>query len=181
MRTPLVAVLVLAAVALTTTARAHSFPAKAPLLKTNLVQAYPECTSPNVVTSGGRPACLSTVEVDPSCLFGAKGFGLLTATIAKTSIKVKAALRGLDPGCEGKTLMPAFMVRTTTDDCSSDHCTVADYEIAGGSCTVNKGKCAVTTTIPSGYMAGAGSEMTVLACGMKDGDRTAFTCGIMVK
>jgi hypothetical protein len=181
MRTRLVAVLALVPVALTATAFAHSFPAKAPLLKTNLVQAYPQCTSPNVATSGGRPACLSTEEVDPSCLFGSKGFGLLTATIAKTSIKVKASLRGLDPGCEGKTLMPAFMVRTTTDDCSSDHCTVADYEIAGGSCTVNKGKCAVTTTIPSGYTAGAGSEMTVLTCGMKDGDRTAFTCGIMVK
>ena len=163
------------------TSQAHSFPAKAPLLKANLVQGYPMCTSPNTATSGGRPACLSTAELDPSCLFGSKGFGLLTATIAKSSINVKVTLRGLDPGCEGKVLAPAFTVRTTTDDCPNEHCTVEDYEVTGGSCTVKQGKCALTTSIATGFPAGAGSEMTIVTCGVKEAGNTAFTCGIMVK
>jgi len=164
-----------------TTAHAHSFPDKAPLLKVNLVQGYPACTAPNTATSGGRPACLATDEIDTSCLFGSKGFGLLTATINKSSIRVKVALRGLDPGCEGRILAPAFTVRTTTDDCPDEHCTVVDYELTGSSCIVKRGKCALSTSIATGYPAGAGSEMTVVACGVKDADKTAFTCGIMVK
>jgi len=160
---------------------AHSFPANAKSLKSSLVQAYPPCTVPDTATSGGRPACLATVEVDPDCVFGSKGAGTLNATISKTSVKLKATLKGLDFSCEGKTLSPSLTVRTTTDDCPDDHCTVSDYELTGGSCTVKKGKCSVTTSIPTGYPAGAGSEMTVLTCGVNDGNRTAFTCGVMVK
>ena len=163
------------------TAHAHSFPANAPLLKANLVQGYPPCTVPNTQTSGGKDACLSTDELDPTCLFGSKGFGLLTATIKKSNINVKVKLRGLDPGCEGKTLAPAFTVRTTTDDCPNEHCTVVDYEVTGGSCTVRNGKCSVASSIATGYPAGAGSEMTIVTCGVKDGTQAAFTCGIMVK
>jgi hypothetical protein len=162
---------------------AHSFPVKAPSLKADLVQAYPPCTEPNVTTLGGRPACLSTVEEDPDCLFGSRGFGTLNATVSgnSTSIKVAAKLKGLDPLCENRTLSAAFTVRTTTDDCMNDHCTVADYQITGGSCTVKKGKCAFSTSIPSGYTPGAGSEMTIVTCGVNEGARTAFRCGIMVK
>jgi hypothetical protein len=181
MRTCLIALSISALVAAAATSHAHSFPGKAPLLKANLVQGYPACVSPDTATSGGRPACLSTAELDPSCLFGSKGFGLLTATINKSSIRVKMTLRGLDPGCEQKTLTPAFTVRTTTDDCPNEHCTVVDYEVSGGSCTVKNGRCAVGTSISTGYPAGAGSEMTIVACGVKDGAATAFTCGIMVK
>jgi hypothetical protein len=160
---------------------AHSFPATAPLLKVNLVQGYPACSAPNTMTSTGRPACLSTDELDPGCLFGSKGFGVLTARIEKSNIDVSLRLRGLDPLCEGRHLGAAFTVRTTTDDCPNEHCTVVDYEVTGGSCTVKKGKCALKTAIPTGYPAGAGSEMTLVTCGVKDGDKTAFTCGIMVK
>jgi hypothetical protein len=78
-------------------------------------------------------------------------------------------------------LTPAFTVRTTTDDCPNEHCTVVDYEVTGGSCTVRQGKCAVSSSIATGYPAGAGSEMTVVTCGVKEGESTAFTCGIMVK
>ena len=165
------------------TCDAHSFPMKAPSLKADLVQAYPPCTDPNVTTLGGRPACLATAEEDPDCLFGSKGFGTLNATISSnsTSVKVAVKLKGLDPLCENRTLAAAFTVRTTTDDCMDDHCTVADYQITGGSCTVKKGKCAFSATIPSGYTPGAGSEMTIVTCGVNEGARTAFTCGIMVK
>jgi hypothetical protein len=164
------------------TCHAHSFPGKANVLKANLVQGYPPCTAPNTMTSAGRPACLASNELDSACLFGASSsVGVLTATIHKTSIKVSVKLRGLDPGCEGKTLTPALTVRTTTDDCPDEHCTVVDYDLTGGSCAVKNGKCSLSASIPGGYPAGAGSEMTVVACGIKDGDKTAFTCGIMVK
>ena len=172
---------ILVAILAATPCGAHSFPATAPLLKANLVQGYPPCSAPNTMTSAGRPACLSTAELDPGCLFGSKGFGLLTAKIQKSSIDVSLTLRGLDPSCEGRILGPAFTVRTTTDDCPNEHCTVVDYEVTGGSCLVKKGKCALRTAIPTGYPAGAGSEMTLVSCGVKDGDKTAFTCGIMVK
>jgi hypothetical protein len=160
---------------------AHSFPATAPLLKVNLVQGYPPCSAPNTMTSAGRPACGSTGELDTGCLFGSKGFGLLTAKIEKSNINVTLTLRGLDPLCEGRILAPAFTVRTTTDDCPNEHCTVVDYEVSGQACIVKKGKCGLKTAIPTGYPAGAGSEMTLVTCGVKDGDKTAFTCGIMVK
>jgi hypothetical protein len=178
---PIIIVAAAISFAASVTCHAHSFPGMAPLLKVNLVQGYPACTAPNTATSGGRPACLSTEELDTSCLFGSKGFGLLTAQISKTSIRVKMGLRGLDIGCEEKTLTPAFTVRTTTDDCPNEHCTVVDYELTGGTCTVRKGKCALSTSIPTDYPAGAGSEMTVVTCGVKEGEKIAFTCGIMVK
>jgi len=175
------AALILLSLLAATPSGAHSFPATAPLLKTNLVQGYPPCTAANTMTSSGRPACLSTDELDTNCLFGSKGFGLLMARIDRSNINVNLTLRGLEPSCEGRILAPAFTVRTTTDDCPKEHCTVVDYELTASSCLVKKGKCAVKTAIPTGYPAGAGSEMTLVSCGVKDGDRTAFTCGIMVK
>jgi hypothetical protein len=163
------------------TSHAHTFPSKAPTLKASLVQGYPACTSPDTTTSAGRPAC-SAPEVDSDCLFGFKSSGQITATISKTSVKMKLSLRGLDPGCEGRVLVPGVTVRSTTDDClSGEHCTVADYEVSGAGCTVRNGKCASATSVPTGYQPGAGSEMTIIACGVKDGEQTAFPCGIMVK
>jgi hypothetical protein len=170
----------LAGVAIATTCFAHSFPAKAPSMTASLVQGYPECTAPNTMTSGGRPACLATEELDPACLFSAKGTGTLKATIAKASVKLSVKLKGLDPLCSG-SLTPTLTVRTTTDDCPDEHCTVADYDLSGGSCVVKNGKCSVTTSIPTGYPAGAGSEMTVVKCGVQASGKTAFTCGVMVK
>jgi hypothetical protein len=163
------------------TSHAHSFPGRAPTLKADLVQGYPPCTAPDTTTHSGRAACLAPPELDPACLFGSKGFGTLTATISKLNVNLKADLKGLDPLCEGRTLTAALTVRTTTDDCPDEHCTVTDYQLTTGSCTVKKGKCHVSASIPSGYLAGEGSEMTIVTCGMKDGDATAFTCGIMVK
>jgi len=162
-------------------AGAHSFPAKAKTIVSSLVQAYPPCTTADTQTNGGTPACLDTTEVDPACLFGGKGAGTLQATISKTNVVVKGALTGLDPLCNGKTLTAAFTVRTTTDDCPMEHCTLVDQELTAGSCTVAGGKCKLRGTIASGFPAGAGSEMTILTCGVKDGSARAFTCGIMVK
>ena len=163
------------------TAWGHAFPAKAKSIKSALVQNYPACTSPDTQTTANQQACLGAEEVDPSCLFGSKGNGTLSATISKQSIKLSGALHGLDPLCEGKTLAPTLTVRTTTDSCATDHCTVVDQEITGGTCTVKKGSCTFNTTIASGFDAGAGSEMTILACGVKNGSLQTFACGIMVK
>jgi hypothetical protein len=163
---------------------AHFFPAKAVSLKASLVQGYPPCTAPNVMTSGGRPACLATSETDPDCVFGTKGVGSLAATISKTNVKLSMKLKGIQqgqPSCEGVTLAPTLTVRTTTDDCAEDHCTVMDYELSGPSCVVKNGKCTASGTIPTGYPAGAGSEMTVVTCGVQTDGKTVFDCGIMVK
>ena len=179
--TALIGVSAFLCLAAAATCDAHSFPATAKSMTASLVQAYPQCIAPDTMTNAGRPACLATAEVDPGCVFGSRGIGTLKATIAKTSVKLTATLKGLDVQCENKTLMPALTVRTTTDDCPQEHCTVADYDLTGGLCIVRHGKCSVSTSIPTLYPAGAGSEMTVLTCGVKEGDRTAFTCGIMVK
>jgi len=159
----------------------HAFPATAKSIKSALVQNYPACISPDTQTTANQQACLGASEVDPSCLFGSKGNGSLSATISKQSIKLHGALHGLDPLCEGKTLTGALTVRTTTDSCATDHCTVVDQEITGGTCTVKKGSCVFNATVATGFDAGAGSEMTILTCGVKNGSLQTFACGIMVK
>jgi len=162
-------------------ARAHFFPKSAASVKASLVQSYVPCTSPDTTDGKGLGACTGQLESDPSCVFGSKGTGTLQANIKKTDIKVKAVLKGLDPACEGQTLAPTFLVRTTSDSCPTDHCTAVDTEVAGGTCTVTAGKCSVSTIVPSGYPEGAGSEMSILACTVKHGSAVAFDCGIMVK
>lgn len=163
-------------------AGAHSFPKKAPVLKAFLVQNYPPCTAPDATTSNGQAACVGAAEVDPSCVFSSNGLGTFSAVVkAKTKIAVAAVVSGLDPQCEGKTLTAALGVRTTSDSCPDDHCTSVDKEIVAGTCTVTKGKCSVKATVDPQFEAGAGAEMTVLTCGMKNGDLPTFTCGIMIK
>ncbi len=175
--------LVIAALAIATApAWAHFFPKKAPSLKAYLVQNYPPCRAPGAVSATGEQACEGPAEVDPSCVFSAKGLGTLSATVkSRTKIAVKARLSGLDMGCEGKTLTAALGVRTTSDTCPNDHCTALDKEISAGTCTVSHGRCSIDTVFDSGFPAGAGSEMTILTCGVKNGSLETFSCGIMVK
>lgn len=160
---------------------AHSFPKRAPSLRSFLVQNYPACSSPDGATVGGESACVGAAEVDPSCVFGSKGVGTFAVAFkAKTKLAVAAALAGLGPQCEGKTLTAALGVRVTSDSCPNDHCTSVDREIAAGTCTVSKGRCKVKNTIDPGYEAGSGAEMTILTCGVKNGSLATFTCGVMV-
>jgi hypothetical protein len=172
----------LALVLTTAPAGAHFFPTKAKLVKASLVQSYPPCTEPNTATSSGRQACLATSEVDPSCVFSDSGSGNLSATIKGASILLKASLKNLDSSCNGKRLHATLVVRTTTDDCPTDHCTAVDETIASTSgCTVSNGKCTIKETIATHFPTGAGSEMQVLSCGVQNGDLLTFSCGIMVK
>ena len=91
---------------------------------------------------------------------------------------MKATLKGL--ACEGEVLTVALGVRTTTDDCPADHCTVADEEIVGGTCTVTQGKCTIKAALPSGYPEAAGTELTIRTCAVRRGATDTFVCGIMV-
>jgi len=178
-RTPmLIAVTLMVAAA---PASAHFFPKSAGSAKASLVQSYVPCTSPDTTDGKGLGACTGQLETDPTCVFGSKGTGTLQASIKGTDIKVKAVLKGLDAACEGQVLTPSFIVRTTSDTCPTDHCTAVDTEVTGGTCTVTGGKCSAASIIPSGYPAGAGSEMSILACSVKHGSAVAFNCGIMVK
>jgi len=164
------------------TARAHVFPNTAKSLKSSLVQNYAKCSAPDTTTSDGTPACGGEPDpIDTVCTFGnTRSNGSLEASIQRTGIKLKATLRSLAPSCEGETLSVVLGVRTTTDDCAGGHCVVTDRELSGGTCTVSGGRCIVSTIVPSPYPAGAGSEMTVLTCGVRHGALDAFACGIMV-
>ena len=163
-------------------AGAHSSPKQAPTLKAFLVQNYPPCIAPDSTTSNGQAACVGAAEVDPSCVFSSSGFGTFSAVVkAKTRLAVTAVVSGLDLPCEGKTLTAALGVRTTSDSRPDDHCTSVDKEIVAGTCTVTKGKCSVKATVDPQFAAGSGAEMTVLTCGMKNGELATFTCGIMIK
>ena len=175
--------LAVAAVALARgTAAAHVFPTKAKLLKSSLVQSYASCTAPTTQTRGGLPACGGEPDpIDTVCGFGnAKTDGSLMVQAGKTGLKLHAALKGLSPTCDGQSLTIALRVRTTTDDCPDGHCIVTDQPITAGSCTVAKGKCAISATFPSPFEAGAGSEMTILDCGVRRGDVDTFRCGVMI-
>jgi hypothetical protein len=164
-----------------TAASAHVFPKKAKLIKSALIQTYPECTTPDTTTSSGRQACEGPAEVDPVCIFGDNGSGLLLGVIKDTGIKVKALVKGLDAACDGTVLTAAFRIRTTTDDCPTDHCTAVDEELVTTvTCTVAGGECLIKDTIPTNFPAGAGSAMQVLSCGVKNGSLLTLSCGIMV-
>ncbi len=164
-----------------TTTPAHVFPKKAKQIKSDLVQKYDACTAPDTATvSGGVPACGETDPANPECTFSSDGTGSFQAKVKDQSYDVKAKVQKLDANCEGKTLTAAFDIRTTTDDCPAEHCTVIDQELIVGSCVVTNGKCQIKTSLPSGYPSGAGSESTILGCGINDGALRTFSCGIMV-
>jgi hypothetical protein len=46
---------------------------------------------------------------------------------------------------------------------------------------VTNGRCTIKDTLATGFPSGAGSEMTILTCGVKNGTLQTFSCGIMVK
>ena len=184
MRSPITIVtLFVAGASVASLATAHEFPTKAKQIKASLVQNYAACTTPDTATiNGGLPACGGDPDpIDTVCTFGTgSSDGSLAAKIKDQGIQVKAKLKGLAPACDGQTLTVALGVRTTTDDCLSGHCVVTDETLTGGTCTVAGGRCTISAIIPTSYPAGAGSEMTVLTCGVNHGPLASFACGIMV-
>ena len=160
-----------------TVAAAHTNPAKAKILTSSLVQSFVECTTPDTTTPSGRPACNSAIEVDNVCLFGHDGVGLLRAAVKGTGIKVKATLKDIEAGCDGKLLAVALRVRTTVECPSNERCTAVDEDLVGtATCTVSNGKCTIKDTIQTGLAADEAATIQILknlferaaACGAID-------------
>ena len=159
---------------------AHTHPRKAKVLTSSLVQNHPPCVAPNATTTSGRPACEPSVAVDGTCPLGHDGVGLLEAVVKETGIKVKATLKGLEPTCNGTVLAVAFRIRTTTH-CPNEHCTTADEDLVSTStCTVANGKCTIRGTLETGLPADEASGLQILSCGVRNGDRQTFSCGVLM-
>jgi hypothetical protein len=160
-------------------AAAHGNPAKAKILTSSLVQGFVECKTPNTTTPSGRPACDSAIEADNVCLFGHHGTGLLQAAVKGTGIKVKATLKGIEAGCDGKLLAVALRVRTTVECPSNERCTAVDEDLVGQvTCTVSNGKCTIKDTIQTGLAADEAATIQILSCGIRRGEVQAFGCGM---
>lgn len=145
------------------TARAtHNEPLKASFFKSSVVTAYDTCTNPDTSTDAPGLVLLACTPVrsDPTCGFGPKGSGKMSAKSLHScgtdaicgnsddtaDFGIKASLAGLDAGCEGETLTLTASTNPTTDDCGGNHspCTVmadlvADFAI--GSCVVGPTGC----------------------------------------
>jgi hypothetical protein len=177
-RSPLVGALLVSALA--SLALAHTHPRKAKLLTSSLVQSYAPCLAPNATATGGRPACEPAVAVDETCLLAHEGVGLLEAVVKETGIKVKATLKGLEPACNGSILAVAFRIRATTH-CTTEHCTTVDEDLVSTStCTVANGKCTIRGTIETGLPSDEASGLQILSCGVRNGDRQTFSCGVLM-
>lgn len=173
--------LVLASVLVAGPAVAHNEPSRARTLKAQLVQAHAPCTAPNTATSGGFPACTPEIQIDPTCRFGDKGSGTLTAAVKGSALAAKAVLKGLDAGCNGRTLTAVVSLRATTDDCPFATCTAEMTDLPLGTCTVTRGKCAVKGTVGPGVFTGNNETgVEVLGCGIKNGTVRTFSCGLLV-
>ena len=151
------------AVAFVVVGRAEAFhdePKRAKAIKTPLVTAYEPCTNPNTQTLGTPPlpACVPAQRMDTVCGFTS---GTFLAGHGKASgrskpngdFQVNVVAKGLNAGCEGRTLCGTIRVRATTHRCADGPCTVQDMDFTGASptacCIVSSGTCVVQTTINS--------------------------------
>jgi len=149
------------AIAIATGAAAfHDEPKRAKALKTPLVTAYRQCTAPNTQTIGvpALPACDPPIRVDDLCGFTTElylsGQGKASGQAKPNGdFQITVVARGLNAGCEGRTMCPTIKVRATTHRCPQGACTTSDIELVGSSpsacCKVMSGSCSVQTTINS--------------------------------
>ena len=156
MRVVLAATLVVAG----TASANHDEPKRAKTIKAPLVTAYQPCTNPNTVTTGSPalPACYPAVRMDELCGFTnatyLSGHGKAAGGArANGDFEIRIIAKGLNTGCEGRTLCGIVRVRATTHRCSLGTCTVSDLDFQGSSptacCIVQSGYCKVQTTINS--------------------------------
>ena len=138
----------------------HDEPKRAKTIKAPLVTAYQPCTNPNTQTTGtpALPACYPAVRMDEVCGFMdatyLAGHGkAVGGAKANGDFSVKITAKGLNSGCENRTLCGIVRVRATTHRCTLGACTVQDLDFQGTSptacCIVQSGYCAVQTTINS--------------------------------
>jgi len=139
----------------------HDEPKRAKAVKAPLVTAYLPCTSPNTHTTGvpSFAACEPPLRVDELCGFTdplyVSGLGKAAGQAkANGDFQIKVVVRGLNSGCEGRTMCPTVKIRATTHRCATGAaCTTQDIELIGASptacCKVMSGACSVSTTINS--------------------------------
>lgn len=139
----------------------HVTPYKAVQLKGEFLTAYEPCDSPNTSTSNVFPGCMPPVRSDSTCGFSSRGKGKflmrylptgpdrLVGTSDDGDILLQADVVGLEPACQGVTLVMSASMRVTLDDCGGVACSVMelpDYLLAA--CTVDSvGRCQIKTTV----------------------------------
>jgi len=170
----------------------HPVPAKARLVKVDLVTAYAPCTNPD--TRSGTPgtpgaptrwpACSAAVRTDPICGFGATGRGTAELRINGSNVGVKLKLKGLSAGCEGQYLGVVFGWQVTTDDCGGAACTLQQITPGyGGGCLVKRGGCVMNfppTEPPSFLATGVRANIEVTDFYVARGDIKTFRMGVLL-
>jgi hypothetical protein len=170
----------------------HNEPAQGKKFQTTLVTPYASCTAPNNSTKTlPLPSC-NAVRSNAACGFdtvAGKGKGKFKATVAGSgstqTIKLLAQAKGLEVGCQGKTLSLVASVRATTDDCTTPPCTVLegltqDFP-TGLSCVVDTtGACNINGTLPAGILAaGANTGLQLKGCALLEGSTHTVDCGVL--
>jgi hypothetical protein len=161
----------------------HNTPRKAKNLKAELVTSYLPCTTPNT-TGGGLPACTPPERSNPSCGFGPVGSGKFILAVQRrpNGIRPKLILRGLDAGCEGKTLRLRFTTRVTYDNCGGASCTLEEeFGAEGTDCLVANGRCTGMGSFT--FQEGLLWNLAIVDCGVfevADALVRTFDCGLLV-
>jgi hypothetical protein len=127
-------------------------PFKAGGFKSDMVNAYPACTTPTETTGSTPPLPACPASDPPMCAFGAKGKATVQAK-AKTDIAMQAIVSGLT-NCDGAVLHIYADATSATNDCTvSSRCNTVQLSSFGpiGSCTVAKGKCKIKTTLGTDF------------------------------
>jgi len=173
-------------------------PGKANKFQSTLVTAYQSCTTlagSNSTVTLPLPAC-DAVRSDAACGFldstdtadsvAEKGSGKVKATVSGATIKISAQLKGLNAGCEGKTLNMVSTARVTSEDCTTPPCTVADAATkdfpTGCACgPVAGGACSCSSVVGPGVLAGGkDTNIQLLGTAALDGSVHAFEGGVFI-
>jgi len=160
-------------------------PAKAGGFKSDMVNAYPACTTPTETTGGSIPLPACPAVDPPLCTFGDKGKAKAAAK-AKTDVAIQVQLQGLENCVDGTVLQAFANFTASTNDCTvSARCnTVQASNLVLGTCTVAKGKCkiktTVNTTIPGAITPGNNTAIAITGVGVTTGTSAVAVAGVLV-
>jgi hypothetical protein len=184
-----------------------ALPAKAKKTTFALVNGLPQCTSPDTqtITPILFPACSHPAPQDGLCQLTDSGSGRLAVSQTGSQknqnqdIKVKVQLKGLNPSCEGKTLVPVLSFRISMDMCAdSPTCILPDFvnqklidgSTSGSGCVVRDGKCTFGLTLnaaaPEVFLRNNASVVQILGCGATSSDDNSggsppIACGTFLR
>jgi hypothetical protein len=174
----------------------HEQPAKGKKAMFALVNSYLPCGAPNTSTNfSGIPACTPPV-LSGICHLSPTGSGKVTfqtignLTASTEELKIVVVANGLTAACEGDTLTMLLSFHVTSDDCPAGSCTTTDvnnFELADAFCTVQNGRCRISTTLNTAYPGllpiGRNTGITLLGCGLKralDVNIPLMECGVLL-